>query len=186
MRHVRDTGRTLFADNCSVCHGASGAGGRGFPDLTGRSWLWGGEPETIGETIRVGINSTASDTRVSQMIAFGRDRVLTREQLLSVTAFVRSLSGQELGAGEKAMLAAGREVYAANCASCHGDTGHGKRDVGAPDLTDSVWIYGGDLQSVYASVYAGRQGYMPHWSARLSPTDIKILALYVGTLGKGK
>ena len=186
MRHVRDTGRTLFIDNCAACHGVNGTGGPGFPNLAAGVWSRGGEPETIAETIRIGINSTTSRTRISQMLAFGRDGVLKRDKILSVTAYTRSLSGQTLEARETAMLPAGREVFAAHCASCHGPAGSGKRDIGAPDLTDSIWVYGGDAQSVYTSIHAGRQGHMPHWSERLSPTEIKILALYVGTLGDGK
>jgi mono/diheme cytochrome c family protein len=136
MRHVRDTGRTLFVDNCAACHGVKGTGGPGFPNLASGTWLWGGDPETLADTIRVGINSTGERTRTSQMLAFGRDGVLTRDQILGVSAYVRSLSGQRLGDIEQARTAAGREVFAANCASCHGDEAKGSRDLGAPDLTD--------------------------------------------------
>ncbi|CAH1651649.1 MULTISPECIES: cytochrome-c oxidase, cbb3-type subunit III [unclassified Chelatococcus] len=184
MRHVRETGPTLFADNCAVCHGVKGTGGPGFPNLTTGAWLWGGDPDTIAQTIRVGINSTDDGTRVSQMLAFGRDGILTPAQVSSVAAYVRSLSGQTLTASEQARLPAGRDVFKANCVSCHGESGKGIRDVGAPDLTDHQWIYGGDAQSVYTSIYGGRQGHMPYWRDRLSPSDIKLLTLYVGTLGK--
>ncbi|WP_374449070.1 cytochrome-c oxidase, cbb3-type subunit III [Stella sp.] len=182
MRHVRDTGRTLFVDNCAACHGVKGTGGPGFPNLASGTWLWGGDPETLADTIRVGINSTGERTRTSQMLAFGRDGVLTRDQILGVSAYVRSLSGQRLGDIEQARTAAGREVFAANCASCHGDEAKGSRDLGAPDLTDRHWIYGGDAQSVFASIHGGRQGHMPHWQGRLSPAEIRMLALYVRTL----
>lgn len=182
MRHVRDTGRTLFADNCAVCHGTEGKGGPGFPNLAAGSWLWGGTPEAIAETIRVGINSTAKDTRTAQMMAFGRDGVLQREQVVAVVSYVRSLSGQKLAEAEQARVPAGKEVFAANCAACHGPEGKGMHDLGAPDLTDAHWIYGGDEQSVLNSIHGGRQGHMPSWEGRLSPTDIKLLALYVGTL----
>ena len=182
MRHVRDTGRTLFADNCAVCHGTEGKGGPGFPNLAAGSWLWGGTPEAIAETIRVGINGTAKDTRTAQMMAFGRDGVLQREQVVAVVSYVRSLSGQKLTEAEQARVPAGKEVFAANCAACHGPEGKGMHDLGAPDLTDAHWIYGGDEQSVLNSVHGGRQGHMPSWEGRLSPTDIKLLALYVGTL----
>ncbi len=182
MHHVRESGRTLFIDNCAVCHGVQGTGGPGYPNLAAGAWLWGGEPDVIAETIRSGINSTTDDTRVSQMLAFGPDSLLTRDQILDVTAYVRSLSGQALNAKETAARDAGQAVFADNCASCHGETGRGNRELGAPDLTDSVWLYGGDQQSVYTSIYSGRQGHMPHWSARLSPAEIKILALYVSTL----
>ena len=185
MRHVRDTGRTLFADNCAVCHGTEGRGGPGFPNLAAGSWLWGGTPEAIAETIRVGINGTAKDTRASQMMAFGRDGVLQREQVLAVVSYVRSLSGQKLAEAEQARVPAGKEVFAANCVACHGPEGKGLHDLGAPDLTDANWIYGGDEQSVFNSVHGGRQGHMPSWEGRLSPTDIKLLALYVGTLAGG-
>jgi cytochrome c oxidase cbb3-type subunit 3 len=185
MRHVRDTGRTLFADNCAVCHGTEGRGGPGFPNLAAGSWLWGGTPEAIAETIRVGINGTAKDTRASQMMAFGRDGVLQREQVLAVVSYVRSLSGQKLAEAEQARVPAGKEIFAANCVACHGPEGKGLHDLGAPDLTDANWIYGGDEQSVFNSVHGGRQGHMPSWEGRLSPTDIKLLALYVGTLAGG-
>ncbi|MET3662983.1 cytochrome-c oxidase, cbb3-type subunit III [Aquamicrobium ahrensii] len=185
MRHVRDTGRTLFVDNCAVCHGVRGTGGPGFPDLAAGAWLWGGDPETVAETIGVGINSTNDDTRVSQMMAFGRDGVLEMAQVSAVAAYVRSLSGQQLSEADRARLEVGQDVFTANCAACHGEEGKGMVEVGAPDLTDGNWIYGGDAQSVFTTIYSGRQGHMPHWQGRLSPVDIKILALYVGALGGG-
>ena len=116
------------------------------------------------------------------MMAFGRDGVLQREQVLAVVAYVRSLSGQSLGEPEQARVPAGRVVFAANCVACHGPEGKGLHDLGAPDLTDGHWIYGGDPQSIFNSVQNGRQGHMPSWEGRLSPADIKLLALYVGTL----
>ena len=185
MRHVRETGRTLFADNCAVCHGSSGAGGPGVPSLVAGGRLWGGDPETLAETIRVGINSTHDETRVSQMMAFGRMGMLDRDETRSVAAYVRSLSGQVPIEADWAGVGAGREIFAENCASCHGDDGTGIAEVGAPDLTDDVWIYGGDAQSVYTSIHGGRQGHMPHWEGRLSAADIRLLALYVGALGEG-
>lgn len=184
MQHVRETGRTLFIDNCAVCHGTGGTGGPGFPDLTAGVWLWGGAPQTIADTIRVGINSTNEETRVSQMIAFGRDGVLDGEQVRSVAAYVRSLSDGELKEHDRLRVDAGRNVFTANCVACHGEDGRGSTDAGAPSLKDAVWIYGGDAQSVFSSIYGGRQGHMPTWEGRLSPVDIKLLALYVGTLGE--
>lgn len=183
MRSVRETGRTLFVDNCAACHGVDAKGGPGFPNLRAKSWLWGGTPEVIAETIRVGINSTHGDTRVSQMMAFGKDGVLNREQVTDVVAYVRSLSGIATGAPLDAdRVKAGQEVFAANCVACHGEAGKGNIELGAPDLTDQAWIYGGDAQSIYNTVHGGRQGQMPHWAERLSPIDTKILALYVHTL----
>lgn len=184
MLHVRETGRTLFIDNCAVCHGTRGTGGPGFPDLAANAWLWGGDPETIAETIRVGINSTSDETRVSQMMAFGRDGVLDEGQVRSAAAYVRSLSGLPLNEADRARIEDGGQVFAENCAACHGEDATGSTDVGAPDLTDAAWIYGSDAQTVFSSVYSGRQGHMPHWEGRLSPVDIKILTLYVGTIGE--
>lgn len=185
MRIVGETGHALFGDNCAVCHGTDGRGSRGFPDLTAGAWLWGGEPETIHETIRVGINSGHDETRMSQMMAFGRDGVLEREQVRAVAAYVRSLSQPEALAGDT-RIEEGRQVFAENCASCHGEDATGMVETGAPNLTDDVWIYGGDAQSVYASIHGGRQGHMPHWEGRLKPLDLKILALYVHGLGGGR
>lgn len=184
MAIVRQTGRTLFGDNCAACHGFNAKGGKGYPDLTASSWLWGGDPETIAETIRVGINSTHPNTRVAQMLAFGRDQILQRPDVENVVSYVQSLSGAP---ASKQMppqaLEAGKAVFAANCASCHGDDGKGKTELGTPDLTDNVWIYGGDRQSIYKTVWSGRQGHMPTWESRLGPVERKILALYLTDLG---
>ncbi|MGE4252230.1 MAG: cytochrome-c oxidase, cbb3-type subunit III [Parvibaculaceae bacterium] len=184
MRHVRETGRTLFADNCAVCHGVNATGGPGFPNLTAKAWLWGGEPETLARTISVGINSTNDDTRTSQMLGFGSTGTLDVKQVGQVAAYVHSLSAAP---SEDAIDAetrkTGQEIFTANCVSCHGEDAKGKQDVGAPDLTDKVSIYGGDLESIYRTIYSGRQGHMPHWKNRLSPAEIKLLALYVDTLG---
>ena len=186
MTHVRETGRTLFIDNCAACHGTRGTGGPGYPNLAAKARLWGGDPETVAETIRVGINSTSEETRVSQMMAFGRDGVLDGAQVRAVAAYVRSLSGLPMGADDKARIEDGKTVFADNCVACHGEDGHGSTDVGAPDLTDDSWIYGSSAQAVFTSIHSGRQGHMPHWEGRLSPVDIKLLALYVGTLGEDR
>jgi cytochrome c oxidase cbb3-type subunit 3 len=182
MQVVRDTGRALFGDNCAACHGRNATGSKGYPNLTTHSWLWGGSPETIAETIRVGINSAHPETRTSQMMAFGRDGVLKRDEIENVVAFVRSLSNPAAAPADK--VAAGKEVFAANCASCHGESGKGNADLGAPDLTDALWIYGSDPETLYATVWGGRQGHMPTWEARLSALDRKILALYLVDLRK--
>jgi cytochrome c oxidase cbb3-type subunit 3 len=187
MQPVKEAGRRLFEDNCAACHGVNATGGPGFPDLAAKAWLWGGDPETIEETIRVGINSTNDDTRTSQMLAFGRDAMLDRTQIQNVVAYVRSLSGALPAEGNADRIEAGKQVFADNCVACHGEDAKGSHDTGAPNLTDNSWIYGGDEQSVYTSVYSGRQGHMPHWDSRLSPLQIKLLTLYVHTLpGDGK
>ena len=151
MAAVRNTGRTLFGDNCAVCHGRDAKGGKSFPNLTTSSSLWGGSLEAIEQTIRVGINSTHPDTRISQMPAFGRDGMLKRDEMENVVAYVLSLSNRA-GGVPAARIAAGREVYAANCAACHGAEAKGNPEVGAPDLTDSYWTHGGDESSLYIDV----------------------------------
>lgn len=182
MRIVRETGRTLFGDNCAVCHGQQGQGGKGYPAIAQAPWLWGGAPDAIAETIRVGINSGHPETRVSQMMAFGRDGMLERAEILKVAAYVHSLSSPtEAPAAE---LEDGQAVFDSNCVACHGDNAKGMPEVGAPDLTDRFWIYGGDLQTIYTTIYGGRQGQMPSWEARLSPLERKILTLYVLDLRK--
>jgi cytochrome c oxidase cbb3-type subunit III len=185
MTIVRRTGRVLFGENCAACHGIDAKGGPGFPNLTSGSWLWGGDPQAIAETIRVGINSTHPSTRTSQMLAFGRDQLLPAADISKVAAYVRTLSNpmaaQDTKSGD---VEAGKAIFAANCVSCHGDDGKGKTDVGGPDLTSGHWIYGGDLQSIATTIWGGRQGRMPSWEERLSPLDRKILTLYVVDQGR--
>lgn len=184
MEAVRETGRTLFGDNCAACHGRNADGGKGFPNLTTQSWLWGGTPEAIEQTIRVGINSAHPDTRTSQMPAFGKDGMLPRADIDKVVAFVRSLTHPDAKDLSADQVAAGKALFAANCASCHGEDAKGNPEMGAPNLTDPFWIYGGDAQSIEATVWNGRQGHMPTWENRLSALDRKILALYLVDLRK--
>jgi cytochrome c oxidase cbb3-type subunit 3 len=184
MEAVRETGRALFGDNCAACHGRTAQGSKGFPNLTTTSWLWGGTPEAIFDTIRVGINSAHAETRVSQMPAFGKDGMLPKADIDKVIAFVRSLSHPDARDLDPAKVAAGKELFAANCASCHGEDAKGNIEMGAPNLTDQFWIYGGDQASIAETLWGGRQGHMPTWENRLSALDRKILALYLVDLRK--
>ncbi|RXF70908.1 cytochrome-c oxidase, cbb3-type subunit III [Hansschlegelia zhihuaiae] len=184
MGLVRETGRPLFGDNCAVCHGTDAKGGPGFPNLTSGSWLWGGKPEDVARTLQVGINAAHPDTRASQMLAFGRDGMLSREDVDAVAAYVQSLSDRSVSSGpDAASAAAGAKVFASKCVACHGPAAKGSTSIGAPDLTDAFWIYGGDRSSIRASIWGGRQGHMPSWEARLTDLDRKILTLYVLDLG---
>ncbi|MFA7588600.1 MAG: cytochrome-c oxidase, cbb3-type subunit III [Novosphingobium sp.] len=181
MKAVREDGSRLFGDNCAACHGSDARGGKGFPNLIDGDWLWGGTPEQIAQTIAVGVNSPASKaTRVSQMLSFGRDGILDNNSVLAVADYVRSLSNPAVarGAGAKS-VAAGRVVFAANCVTCHGPDGHGNPALGAPNLADRTWLYGGDAQSVYTSVHEGRRGEMPAWGGRLTAVDRKILLIWL-------
>ncbi|MCC6786643.1 MAG: cytochrome-c oxidase, cbb3-type subunit III [Hyphomonadaceae bacterium] len=178
MARVRDTGATLFGDNCAACHGANGAGAPGFPNLRDDIWLWGGAPDTIAETIRVGVNSGHADARVSQMMAFGRDQMLPQEDVRAVIAYVRSLSAARAPA-PSATLTRGAVVFANTCASCHGARGEGIQQMGAPSLIDSDWLYGGDQETIFQTVWHGRQGQMPAWEGRLSASERRLLTLYL-------
>lgn len=184
MDVVRQSGRTLFGDNCAVCHGTDAKGGKGYPDLTVTATLFGRTPDALAETIRVGINSGHAEGRQSQMLAFGRDGMLQRAEIDKLTAYVGSLSSP--AAEKPEAVAAGKALFATNCASCHGDDGKGNQELGAPDLTDSTWIYGGDAQSILTSIWDGRQGHMPNWDGRLSPVERKILTLYVADLERAR
>jgi len=184
MGHVREDGHRLFGDNCAACHGMNAAGNPGFPNLTDRDWLWGGTPDAIARTIAVGVNSPASkETRVSQMLAFGKDGMLDNDAVLAVADYVKTLSDPSWAKGKAASIAKGRDIFAANCVACHGDQGRGNPEVGAPNLTDQHWLYGSDIDVIYTTIHGGRQGEMPAWDHRLSPVDRKILTLYL--LDKG-
>lgn len=184
MKNVRETGHALFGDNCAACHGTGGKGGPGFPSLVDRAWLWGGTPAAVFETIRVGVNSEHLDSRFSQMPAWGRDGTLDRDAIRAVVDYVYSLSQPDGGGDAQAeRLALGQEVFVENCVACHGEDAKGNAELGAPDLTDGVWLYGGDRQSIRKVVHDGRQGLMPSWDQRLTDTERKILTLYLFDLG---
>ena len=184
MKTVQSTGQQLFGDNCAACHGRDGKGRAFYPDLTDDDWLWGGGPELIEQTLRVGINTAHPDSRIAQMPAFGRDEMLDREQVRSVAAYVFSLTNPDFSTAQNVeRIEAGKEVFATTCAACHGENGEGNREVGAPNLTDAYWVYGGTLDNIIASVHGGRQGHMPTWDERLTTAEIRTLALYVHHLG---
>jgi cytochrome c oxidase cbb3-type subunit 3 len=118
------------------------------------------------------------------MPSFGRDGILNREEVKTAAAYVYSLSNPDYSTPQNVdTLEAGREVYLANCAACHAEDARGTRELGAPNLTDDYWVYGGDLDTIIATVHGGRQGHMPTWDERLTDAEIKILALYVHSLG---
>jgi len=175
LKRVNGAGHRLFGDNCAACHGSNAAGGPGFPSLVDDAWLWGGSEAAIMETLRVGINSPHPDTRVAQMPAFGKDQLLSAAQIAAVIPYVQSLSSAAGPAAESA----GAALFAENCASCHGADGKGNIEVGAPNLADRFWIYGGDRAAIQYTLWNGRHGWMPNWDQRLTPTQRKILTVYV-------
>ena len=178
-------GRASFGDNCAPCHGAGGGGGKGFPNLNDDDWLFGGKPAEISQTLHHGIRWAADgETRLGDMPAFGRDGMIPRQGVTDVAEYVRSLSGLSTHPG--ADLANGAKVFAENCVACHAEDGKGNRELGAPNLTDAVWLYGADAQTIAQGVWGGRGGVMPAWGGRLDESTIKALTLYVHSFGGGE
>ena len=184
LRAAERGGRSAFKVHCVQCHGAGAAGSQGYPNLNDDDWLWGGDLATIQTTLINGIRHPGNDdTRVSQMPAFGRDEILQRAEIRDVVAHVRVISGQDEAS---AAAARGAALFEANCAVCHGAAGTGNREQGAPNLTDAIWLYGGDRASLTATIVNARAGAMPAWGNRLDPVTIKMLAAYVHSLGGGE
>jgi cytochrome c oxidase cbb3-type subunit 3 len=143
-------------------------------------WLWGGSLEAIHGTILHGIrNSTDPETRSAQMPAYG-DGILDREQIAAVAQHVLFLGGRGADNGE------GAAIFAENCAACHGELGKGNHELGAPDLTDQIWLYGDGKEAIVQQITRPKQGVMPAWQGRLSDTEIKQAAIYVHSLGGGQ
>ena len=176
-------GAAAFGDNCAPCHGRGAQGAFGYPNLRDDSWLWGGSLDAIHTTILHGIRADDSKTRNSQMPAFGKLGMLKPDQVNDVAEFVLSLSGN---AGDDAAAGRGKPIFATNCAACHGPEGKGNQTLGAPNLADELWLYGGDKATVVATITDSRSGMMPAWSGRLDPATIKELAIYVHSLGGGE
>ena len=174
--HALAVGQSVFGDNCATCHGVGGGGAAGYPNLRDDVWLWGGSLEEIQHTLRVGVRSAHSETRFSQMPAFGREGMLSAAQVSDLTEYVVRLSGRTADA---AAVGRAGQLYADNCAACHAPTGVGDRLQGAPNLTDREWLYGSDRDAIRAQIHNGRNGVMPSWEGRFSPAVIKALAVYV-------
>ena len=176
-------GHSVFGDNCAPCHGSGAQGFKGYPNLNDDDWLWGGTLADIQHTITVGVRSTSADTRQSQMPAFGRDAILKPAQIDDLTEYVVNLSHRPADA---AAVKRATQLFADNCAACHGPDGKGDRQFGAPNLTDQVWLYGPTRADIRGQIVNGRGGVMPTWGGRLSPETIKSLAVYVHSLGGGE
>jgi cytochrome c oxidase cbb3-type subunit III len=176
--------RPAFAENCAPCHGAGGGGAKGYPNLNDDEWIWGGKLDDIAQTIRHGIRSVAESRQGPPMPAFGRDGILKRADIDAVADYVRSLAG--LPTDAKADLTLGKKVYADTCAVCHGEAGKGNRELGAPNLTDPIWLYGSDTVAIATAIWNGRGAVMPPWAGRLDDVTIKALAVYVHSLGGGE
>jgi cytochrome c oxidase cbb3-type subunit 3 len=184
MQAAIEGGRAAFKVHCVQCHGSGAAGSKGYPNLNDDDWLWGGDLATIEKTILDGVRNPDHDaTRLSIMPAFGRDQLLQPAQVDDVVAYVRTLSRQQKG---DAASQRGAQLFADNCAVCHGPAGKGTRALGAPNLTDGIWLYGGDAETIRQTVWNSRQGMMPRWGDKLDAATIRMLAAYVHSLGGGE
>lgn len=176
-------GGAIFRNNCSQCHGAGAGGRQGFyPNLVDDDWLWGGSIADIVQTVTHGIRSEGDpDTRTSQMPAFGE--ILEPGQIDALVQYVLSLSDSE---HDMALAVDGGPLFEENCAACHGAEGKGGREFGAPNLTDAIWLYGGTPETIRQTITKARYGIMPAFGTRLSPAEIRKVAIYVNTLGGGE
>jgi cytochrome c oxidase cbb3-type subunit 3 len=184
LEFARAQAKPIFNENCAPCHGAGGGGRKGYPNLNDDDWLWGGKLDQVAETIRFGVRASDSRHRLGSMPALGRDGILKRAEIEASAQYTRSLAG--LPVDPKADLVLGKKVFAETCAACHGPDGKGKRDLGAPNLTDAIWLYGSDADTIVDGLWNGRGGMMPAWAHRLDDSTIKALTVYVHTLGGGE
>ena len=163
---VRKMGMRMFSNNCAQCHGSDAKGAYGFPNLTDGDWLWGGTPEAIKETLVNG--------RQAAMPAWGS--ILGDQGIAETTAYVMSLSGRTVDQG---LAEAGAKHYQTYCAACHLADGTGNQALGAPNLTNGIWLYGGSAEQIAHTLRAGRNGVMPAFKNTLSEDKIHILTAYV-------
>jgi cytochrome c oxidase cbb3-type subunit 3 len=165
----RQIGERIFLNNCAQCHGSDAHGSRGFPNLADSEWMYGGEAATIETTITNGRNGTMPPMAAA---------VGGPEDVADVAHYVLSLSDS---AHDSARAARGKAKFAI-CAACHGPEGKGNQQIGAPDLTNKIWLYGGSVASITETVTRGRQGAMPAWKGVLSDAEIHLVAAYVYSL----
>jgi cytochrome c oxidase cbb3-type subunit III len=180
---ARAQGRAAFGNNCAPCHGVGATGARGYPNLNDDDWLWGGTLDQIYQTIRYGVRSPHPETHQGAMPAFGKQGMLKPDEIVTVANYVRSLSGLSVRPGID--LVAGKKIFVDSCAVCHGEDGKGNQEMGAPNLTDGIWLYSSDEATIIDDISNGRGSVMPAWVDRLDPATIKALAVYVHTLGGG-
>ena len=183
LRYALAAAEASFGDNCATCHGSGAQGFSGYPNLNDDDWIWGGTLEEIQQTIRYGIRSEEDETRYTIMPAFLTEGLLQTNEVRDLVEYVLSLSGEEHDA-ERAARAA--TVYEDNCASCHMSDGKGDKFLGAPNLSDKIWLIGKDRDTLFESIGNMKPSVMPAWHKRLDEATIRSLAIYVHSLGGGE
>lgn len=183
LEFALNAGASLFGDNCATCHGAGGQGVKGYPALVDDDWIWGGSLADIRRTLQVGIRSGHPETRLNVMQAYGELGALSSGQIGELVDYVLTLSGQP---ADIAAAARAAPLFDEQCSSCHGSEGRGNQELGAPNLTDAIWLYGGARADLMRTLRYGRAGVMPAWEGRLSEEQITALAVYVHALGGGE
>jgi cytochrome c oxidase cbb3-type subunit 3 len=166
-------GERLFMNNCAQCHASDAKGSKGFPNLTDNDWIYGGSPEKIQETITAG--------RIGMMPPMAA-MVGSEEDVKNVANYVLSLSGSMFDSGRAGL---GKEKFA-TCAACHGPEGKGNQAIGAPNLSDNIWLHGAGEASIIKRVNEGKTNQMPAWEAKFSPAQIQVLTAYVWGLPNNK
>jgi cytochrome c oxidase cbb3-type subunit 3 len=183
MQFALAGGAALFGDNCAACHGRGAQGSVGYPNLNDDDWIWGGALDNVHKTISYGIRSGNEQAHSSAMPRFGLDGALEPAAINDVASHVRTLAGLD---ADKEAAGRGAATFAEQCSVCHGEGGKGNTEMGAPNLVDSIWLYGNSQEAVVTSVATGRGGIMPAWDGRLDPVSVKMLTVYVHSLGGGK
>ena len=177
-RYAVARGGSVFRAQCSQCHGSGAAGAKGYPNLLDNDWLWGGTLADITFSVRHGIrNATDDEARYSEMPAFGE--FLEAQDIELIADHVLALPNADASS-------AGGMLYADNCAACHGETGLGDREQGAPNLADAIWLFGSEREDVITSITNARFGVMPAWGQRLSEADVRAVSTFVHSLGGGE
>ncbi len=179
-------GASVFKDNCATCHGTGAAGALIYPNLNDDDWLWGGSLDEIYATIQHGVRSKDDNTHFSAMPAFGKDGILSREKIDALAEYVLTLSKEAGSFEESKKWQLGEESFAENCVSCHGAKGAGNKEFGAPALNDAIWLRGGTKKDIMSMIFNARMGMMPAWQGRLDDETIKMLTIYVHSLGGGE
>lgn len=186
-------GSASFKDNCATCHGSGGAGAPGYPNLNDDDWIWGGDMENIYETIKYGVRMH-DDGRISEMPAY--DEILSGEEIDAVSEYVAGLyegkstiyAEEDLSDEVYDAMPLGALVYRENCAACHGNSGEGIREMGAPNLADAIWLKSkdGSIAAIKRQIRKPKHGMMPAWVDRLDEDTIRQLTIYVHSLGGGE